>query len=199
MKSWNTPSIESISGTKRRNTASTQSMSSTGSLNTSSTDSIPEYRTPKYFKYSSIPEYRTTKYLKYKQYPEYSTPKYLKFKQYLEYWPPKYLEVQAVSTRVLGPEILGARSAWSASSIQSSIGPKNAAGTGRIRNIEPKHSQKPSSAQFKHLLASKPGFPAESPSLRITQMLRVYSILRVYSEYGVFFVLRVLSIRVLTA
>ena len=171
-----------MSSTKCRNTASTQSTSGKGSLNTSITESIPEYRTPKYskyssipeyrtpkyFKYSSIPEYRTTKYLKYKQYPEYSTPKYLKFKQYLEYWPPKYLEVQAVSTRVLGPEILGVQ----AESSVCSIGPQNTASTGRIKSMKPTESQ---NAQYKHnLLASKPGVPAELPSL-LLQLLLFYS------------------------
>ena len=89
MKSWNTPSIESIRISKRRNTASTQKYP----WILPSTDSIPEYRTPRYSKYSSIPQYWTPKYCRYgsvcsteswntassSNIPQYTKPKYCEY------------------------------------------------------------------------------------------------------------------------
>ena len=84
-----------------------------------------------------------------------------KYEQYLEYYPPRNTWSTSSIYRI------GPRNTWMASSIQGSIGPQNTASRSKIKIIEPKHSQ---NAQFKHHLlilgvASKPGVPAESPSL----------------------------------
>lgn len=68
--------------------------------------------------------------------------------------------------------------------------PKNIASSGRIRSIEPKHSQ---NTHFKYHLASNPEVHAESPS-PYTQIPRVYSTLLVCAAYRACFVLGVLRV-----
>ena len=99
MKSWNTPSIESISSTKCRNTASTQSTSSTGSLNTSSADSVPEYRSPKYSRVH--------------QYSGVSKPKILQVQAVSRVFNPEILRVLAVSRSTQSPNTASTWSTWS--------------------------------------------------------------------------------------
>ena len=135
----------------------------------------------KYCEYSKYEQYRIHKYFKYRQYSRVSNHKILQVQAVSRVFNPEILKVQAVSRvlppeilvvqavpRVLGPEILGVQ----AESSVCSIGPQNTASTGRIKSMKPTESQ---NAQYKHnLLASKPGVPAELPSL-LLQLLLFYS------------------------